>query len=957
VEGCWPLHPLSVWFLCHLSSTGKELQQRSAISFIEEVLSQEIETELNDKQGPWCIPATRLCTPSLFEELLASEEYGLRGASAHAFLAAEQRYKNDLSDTEREILLAVLIAAKTKLKVGRDEFHHALSAFSGIPQHLIQPTVHDLMVEYGILEWNDRFQRYEIIGDAVPRTEFTNTRRIAVAIKNAVQDWKTAAQVDTARGQLLYCYVSPDADSVQMQKNISKILNGILSEENCEKGAPILIVMLHDAKGKLKQVLAEYQIICNKLTEDEKQRYTNFIRDYNTQLTEELKEQIHEKMVRNYILPKKLKVENMRLQKKTQKIFETVYPVIMPFPFDGFGTARGNAAKDCREIAIELFKGLLNDDWIAERNPQTQNRAIAVLRRAWGALGDNGEIGWLPAHTKVREVISLLEQKLKAEKSLNLDELTDMLILPPFGCNIASVSLILGVFVSPRKNNIAFLFKGREMHISAWIGEVFVGNFMDRKKLKVSEICFITESETDEWQKLLAIWDIEPTHFGRFNFFKQAEALNQRIKIPAGYLYEKYKRLQTQAYESLKALKAFEDFLDKEEEFYYRAYQKGNVASLSYIGKKLFVYLEKMSGEEDAWISDQIQKITPLIEQTKQAVIQFFDPWLQEQSILKPQQISDFRHRMIDQVGSNLQKLELPDLKIKVAKYVKNIIANIEERQRAAYITDEAEAFINSHRISANTKVAELNSWVENGDKLLKSLRKTKRRIDVPDIECLISEIMAFKKSCKTQVKSHKKRAGKLWDKKFFNLEDIRAARSEVKELLTLISGQKIDIEDIRTMYRQLGQFERDIALWNDIHIPTVELKETAARRIQELIALQSEDEPPPWDVEQVYPELLNTILKDRLRLAGDWIEAVLTDASVIETMAPEECHKLLKRLNPPPAYLEPGHIKQIEEIKTDFEKRLDDSKVEGLLVRFRELSLALQRQFLNIAQEIIDLR
>ncbi|MDM8542782.1 hypothetical protein QUF90_17035 [Desulfococcaceae bacterium HSG9] len=370
LEGCWPLHPLSVWFLCHLSSTGKELQQRSAISFIEEVLSQEIETELNDKQGAWCIPATRLCTPSLFEELLASEEYGLRGAGAHAFLAAEQRYKNDLSDTEREILLAVLIAAKTKLKVGRDEFHHALSAFSGIPLHLIQPTVHDLMAEYGVLEWNDRFQRYEIIGDAVPRTEFTkflnkksamlsteriedlfaahiknwaelqelapsfaydneiisnewhfqiectNIRRIAIAIKNAVQDWKNAVQVDTARGQLLYCYVSPDADSVQMQKNISKILNGILSDEKCEKGAPILIVMLHDVKGKLKQVLAEYQIICNDLTEDEKQRYTNFIRDYNTQLTEELK-LTHEEMVqkRNYIFPKKIKVENMRLKK------------------------------------------------------------------------------------------------------------------------------------------------------------------------------------------------------------------------------------------------------------------------------------------------------------------------------------------------------------------------------------------------------------------------------------------------------------------------------------------------------------------------------------------------------------------------------------------------------------------------------------------------------------------
>ncbi|MDM8542781.1 hypothetical protein QUF90_17030 [Desulfococcaceae bacterium HSG9] len=51
----------------------------------------------------------------------------------------------------------------------------------------------------------------------------------------------------------------------------------------------------------------------------------------------------------------------------------------------------------------------------------------------------------------------------------------------------------------------------------------------------------------------------------------------------------------------------------------------------------------------------------------------------------------------------------------------------------------------------------------------------------------------------------------------------------EVKELLTLFSGQKIDIEDIRTMDRQLGQFERDIALWHDYNIPTDELFESAA--------------------------------------------------------------------------------------------------------------------------------
>ncbi|MDM8556292.1 hypothetical protein QUF75_16335 [Desulfococcaceae bacterium HSG7] len=73
----------------------------------------------------------------------------------------------------------------------------------------------------------------------------------------------------------------------------------------------------------------------------------------------------------------------------------------------------------------------------------------------------------------------------------------------------------------------------------------------------------------------------------------------------------------------------------------------------------------------------------------------------------------------------------------------------------------------------------------------------------------------------------------------------------------------------------------------------------------------------------------------------------------MIETMTPEECHKLLKRLSPSPAYLEPGHIKQIDDMKIYLDKRLDDSKVEGLLVRFRELSLTLQKQFLDIAQKL----
>ena len=39
VEGCWPLHPVSTWILYKLSSAGKSLQQRSALSLLAEVYS------------------------------------------------------------------------------------------------------------------------------------------------------------------------------------------------------------------------------------------------------------------------------------------------------------------------------------------------------------------------------------------------------------------------------------------------------------------------------------------------------------------------------------------------------------------------------------------------------------------------------------------------------------------------------------------------------------------------------------------------------------------------------------------------------------------------------------------------------------------------------------------------------------------------------------------------------
>jgi len=58
----------------------------------------------------------------------------------------------------------------------------------------------------------------------------------------------------------------------------------------------------------------------------------------------------------------------------------------IPFPFDGFHTARGNAARDCQALPGNVFLGNLDRDWIAACNAQQKNRAYTVLDELWEFL-------------------------------------------------------------------------------------------------------------------------------------------------------------------------------------------------------------------------------------------------------------------------------------------------------------------------------------------------------------------------------------------------------------------------------------------------------------------------------------------------------------------------------------------------------------------------------------------
>jgi len=1003
VQGCWPLHPLATWFLCRSSDF---LQQRSAISFVADAFDSEKDHLLENDGTFWAISATALCDSPLIKELVSVEEHGQGGAIAQSYEAVTQKYQHDLSTNDRHILLAVLIAAKLGLKVNdQEEAHEAFSALSNIDIDDVQNIINELVSEYGVLEWNERFLRYEIIGDAVPRSTFltflrkqiqditaeeaeeifsaqckawaelpdidpqfaarndistsewnyftscTHVDGLPIIIDNAITDWQNATKPDENRGQLIYCYVRGDEKINTVSTKLQKTLNAQLKAKGTDQ-APILIVLFHDEENTLRKILTEYSVLSGSLPAEAKQKFAHFIEDHKSKLIEELKLSCEKlTLARQYICSKIFQVEKKRLRTICCDVFSQAYPEILSFPFDGFSTTRGNAAKDCRLITTELLNGNLNHDWITTQAPKTQNRVTRLLR-SWDVMGGDGQIDLYPRHTKFNKLISSIEDQLKNEKLLNVGQLFERLVAPPYGFNIASAGLIFGVFLAPRQDIAVLTVDEQDISPGAWISKVFSGNFLRFKQLHKTTVRYVSDSETGEWQQLLGRWDIETTHSGTLSYWQNAQQLKERVSLPPGALFERYTRLEERSHGSIQALRELENFYEKEARYFEKSYQKKDAGNISRIAKELNQRLKSMENQSELWVEDQIAPIASLYGQTREAVIQNFDEWLPGQSCISFQRMPDFRRRMIDQIGGNLKAIDLSEYARKVEKYALRILSQIEERQRVKYIVEEAQAYLNSHqnRITSQSRVIELRLWMNGARDLITLLQTAGTQVDAPEIATVLQHVDVFLKACKKQIKNHEARFEEMWNVSIESLDTIRDAKQEVGQLLTIFAEDNpANIDELRAMQLQLRQFEEDYLSWDDLTVSNDTLAKNVEIRIHALLEKQDDEEELPWEAEEVYNDILTHLLDERGRSANRWLDGVGIETKQIKDLNARNCHLHMEKITNPPAYLNPEQTEDINQLRKLLTQRLSELQLDGVLEMFRNLPEALQKEFVEI--------
>ena len=288
----------------------------------------------------WALAPVDLWSDALHQELLSSEEGGQQGAVAHAFASVDARHGSRLTSDQRRILQAVVLASKLGLQSeDRREAISALAELAGLRTSAAETALAVLRDEYNVVEWDEAFKEFNILGDAVPRTQFlaflrqqvassydevgkarlfsskagrwcelladvecdfaeerrittrewrfhgchSNSEQLPLQIKLAADQWRDSVGVDEPRGTIIYCYVERSRDVEGVSSESKRLLRAAAREARVS-ALPMIVVLLFDEDGALGQALAEMAILEEGVTNDDRVRFGSLIAAHQEKL-------------------------------------------------------------------------------------------------------------------------------------------------------------------------------------------------------------------------------------------------------------------------------------------------------------------------------------------------------------------------------------------------------------------------------------------------------------------------------------------------------------------------------------------------------------------------------------------------------------------------------------------------------------------------------------------------
>ena len=1008
-EGCWPLHPAATWLLFHLASSGRHLQHRSALSLLRDAFSTyaDIEDGWLDAR---VIPAIGLWSPDLENEFRRAEDLGTQIPITHSYLRIISRYGPNLDDDDRTVLRAVVLAAKLGVYAdSHSDAQAAIGMLCDFDDEIVKTTVDKLINQLNVLEWDETARRFELIGDSASRPAFLvwlrqrtgmfDSRRRAelfrtraqlwydrlgdinpdfgsshevttsewqfcarcvdiysleTQIIQSLEAWRVATGVDTSRGQLIYCYVPPgcaiDEFIISVQQNLRRAIR-----QAGARHAPLLVVLLNDKDGTLGQAMVETAILEEDLSAEQQNHFGNFPEVHRSKAMETIKAEANRLIMdRHYICGGAMDIPEGRLKPFLLSMLEEIYPDLLPFPFDGFSTTRGNAATDCIHIARQLYAGDYTRAWYTAQAPRLKNRADRVICQSWGAEAEDGRVSRRPGNQIVSSLIRSLDGQLAVKNTVDLYEFAIFVLRPPYGGNVASLMLLLGVYICPRYEQLAIEKDGNQLAPDAWLTQAIgARRSLPLEKFFGTRLTRLSSAISEEWELLLADWQNTETYLDRIQFVQQADELKQRANLPPN-LFHQEKYLRDQATHAQKALVSLQKEENGARDLLKKGYIQQDVFFLALAGRNFVHLREKLIDEGAVWSDEQISELEHHIQRATQACIQFFERWLPKQTprSTAPEDAGNFQQKL-NHIRKYLLSLGLEELATALHKHTALVLRNIEKVATAHQLGIEVDNWCGETLIlSPVTKMAEINGNLRTLRDLRDRVNSLKRSVELETLDVARERIQEASKHLQGLQRRHSKRFYALDRMTIATNTDIETAQLEVQALLAILEGCDSDIEDLLIMRRILTLFATDYVLLTDM----TQSEESFENKLAELSSQRETqwdaDDEQPWVIPVTYEAFGRTVRKLRKANAKTWVEKNVVPADTVGDLDTAEANRLLEKLRTAPPTLSVTQDKQVGILSRAVERYLNSREVDWLLERFKQLPEASKKRFLEtIAQ------
>jgi hypothetical protein len=1005
-KGCWPLSAESVWLLFHFTAVGNQLQERSAFSLLSEVFSKVNNIEIKELSD-WELTPSDLWSDALQQELISTEEAGQHGSITLSYSSVISKYGARYSINQIKILQAIVLASKLGLFViNKAEAMNAIGKMSGLLVGIVKTEVTILQDEFNVIEWDDSYKSFDILGDAVPRTQFISFIRQRVASSynesgksqlfaqraniwcNSLSDltcdfaeenkistkewyyktvvtnldylqqqiaiaaarWEKATGIDEPKGTVIYAYIGQSSDKDIIIKDTLKILRSY-SKPNGAFAIPILIVFLWDENGNLGQTMAELAIIEDMDNED-RRKFGNLVDAQKDKLNKTLSDQIEIMLKQKlYVFPMKEEIGDLRLSQVAGRIFKKVYSNPISFPFDGFSTARGNAADTCYELTLELLNGKLDWQSIMAKPIREKNRAKTVLNDTWGIYTSKGDIAKRPKYKILRSLTEKWDNVIKEKNKISIEEIMKGLLQPPYGANIASAGLILGVYFAARKN-IIIVNNGQQMPVTQWLQEnIFIGKYINLLLLNNVDIVVMGDTSS-EWESLLDEWEQCEDHISRENCLERAVEQKKNIPIPPELIYRE-ERLRQQAEISVKELDKFNDQLFEAKQKNESGIDKSDVGLISWGTGIILSLLKKMEGEKPLWLDSQIEELMPFIKQGQQEIIQIFSSWLPRQlpNSESPDDIGSFKHKMLNKICKELENLKLDILKEQIESHTKDVIKNAETSAEAKQLLRDVSNWLTGHRgVLRIGRLTELRAAKQTATDYTNKLRGLDQRIFLPEIKEYRLKISEFMKEMKAAEGAFENRFSVLLNTELNDEIMIEDILKEIESLMIAFDGLSTDLDDLRSMHHSLIIYRSAFKRLSNMELSWEEFDQTAIE-ITNDCKINIDDEIPWRSYETIYSFKKN-IMEKRVQKSMEWCNIISEYEQNIAKMSAAEANRLYIKMVNPPKYIFDEHLCDIRRIRKILEERLSEIEIEWLIEKFKALSAKDKSKFLELIKE-----